>query len=145
MNVQPSNSTFSRRIVLVPLHSVRAHFGCAAETVLRRVDDATRSDHLRWVFNVSAARGHRRELRFFARELVEPETCARFRLGEVVNLILGAKENFRRGELEISWVCNHMTISALLRNKALFLHGATIPRQVLASFLRVRWVGGAQP
>jgi len=132
----------SRRVVLVTLDSARSHFGCNAETVLHRVDDATRPDHLRWVFNLSAAEGHRRELRFWVREIVAPETCARLTLGQVVDLILGRRQNFRRGELEIEWVCNHMTISALLQTKTLKLHGATIPRYTLDNFLRTRWIGG---
>lgn len=127
---------------MVNIGFVRAHFGCVAETVLRRVDDATRADHLRWVFNLSASKGHRRELRFWVREVIAPETCARLALADVVDLILGRRQTFRRGELEIEWVCNHMTISALLRSRALKLHGTTIPRSSLCAFLKSRWIGG---
>jgi|SRR5579859_2607684 len=131
----------SGRIMLVPLRAVRAHFGSDAETVLRRVDDATRHDHLRWVFNLSAAKGHRRELRFWVREIVAPKMCGRLTLGQVVDLILGRRQNFRRGELEIEWVCNSTTITSLLRASALSLHGSTVPRHSLESFLRTRWIG----
>jgi hypothetical protein len=131
----------STRAVLVNIEAVRSVFGVAAETVLDRVDDATREDHLRWVFNLSAGDGYRRELRFWVREIIAPETCTRLGLGKVVDIILGKREQFRRGELEIEWVCNHKTISALLSTKALCLHGTTVPRHALDNFLRTRWIG----
>lgn len=135
---------FSERVAFVTLAAVRSRFGCAAETVLSRVDDATREDHLRWVFNLSATGGYRRELRFWVREIVAPETCGRLTLAEVVDLILGRREHFRRGELEIEWVCNHMTISALLRSRALKLQAGKIPRSSLCAFLKTRWIGGQE-
>ena len=133
MNAQPSSFNVAGRIAFVTLATVRSRFGCAAETVLRRVDDATRPDHLRWVFNLSAAEGHRRELRFWVREIVAPESCGRLTLAQVVDLILGRRQNFRRGELEIEWVCHPSTITGLLRAKALSLEASTIPRSSLAN------------
>src|SRR5579859_1754612 len=133
--------TVSARAVLVDIQAVRSLFGCAAENILHRVDDATREDHIRWVFNLSAGEGHRRELRFWVREIIAPETCAGLTLGAVVDMILGEREQFLRGKLEIEWVCHHQTISALLRTKALNLHGTTIPRHALDNFLRTRWIG----
>lgn len=135
-------ASFNPRVVLLPMGAVRAQFACAAETVRKRVDDATRPDHLRWVFNLSAGKGLQRELRFWAREIVAPETCARLKLGEVLNLILGRREYFHRGELEIEWGSEAQTISNLLRIKALTLRDTTIPRASLYAFLKSRWIGG---
>ena len=141
---QPETFSARSRVVLVDVYLVRAHFGCTAENIFRRVDDATRPDHLRWVFNLSVGKGRRRNLRFWLRELIEPETCAGLTLGQVVDLILGRRQNFRRGELEVEWVCNASLFTRLIHARALILHGTTIPRQALANFLRARWIGGQE-
>jgi hypothetical protein len=123
---------------------VRWIFGCDDDGIRRRVDDATRPDCLRWVFNISAGTGRQRELRFCPHELAEPQASAGLTLDQVLDLILGQRNQFPRGELAIAWVSSHSTISALLKMDALRLRSKGIPRESLSAFLKSRWIGGAR-
>ena len=131
----------SARAILVPMAVVRALFGSDDDEIRRRVNDATREDHLRWVFNLSAGTGVQADWHFWARELLAPEMCAWLSLSAVIGLILGRRRQFRRGELQIEWVCHPTTITHIIAAGELTLQGSTVPRDSLDNFLRSRWCG----
>lgn len=128
----------SARCVLVPLETVRIQRGCDAESVLRTVGDATHPRFLRWVFNLGVNRlGDIRELRFWKDEVAgiadpwaEPETA--------IELILGKRETFPRGEIEVAWTINATTIGRLIRAGELEESNHKLTRASLAAFLKRR-------
>ena len=137
----------SARTILVDLQSVRAARGLDAESIIAMVDNARHPDHLRFVFNVGL--GEARELRFWTTEIIAPESVTHLGRDEVINLILGQRETFRRSEIEIQWVISALHISNLVKSGQLLetKEGPTrgrLLRSCLANFLRSRWIGGPQ-
>lgn len=127
----------SPRIVFFTLGIVRSVRGCDAETVLNSVGDATHPHFLRWVFNVAVKPGGRHDLRFWKNEIwgsagkwAEP--------GNVIAQILGGRQSFPRGEIEVQWVLTSTTLSRLIRAKELAEENGELPRASLAAFLERR-------
>lgn len=128
----------SARIVLVTLEAVRMERGCDAESVLNCVGDATHPKFLRWVFNVAVKpAGDIRELRFWKDEVIgdvskwaEPKN--------IIAKILGTRRTFPRGEIEVQWTVNAMTISRLVRTGELTEVNRELTRASLAAFLERR-------
>lgn len=87
------NLSISQRTVLVTCDMVRAALGVDADTVTAKVD----AGELRWVWNVSTGAGAVRELRFWAKEIIEPATVARLSVFSALNLILGTERTRWRG------------------------------------------------
>jgi hypothetical protein len=129
----------SPRIVFVTLSVVRIVRGCDAETVLNCIGDATNPQCLRWVFNVAvnANNPKRRELRFWKQEVwgdVSKWTDPKIVIAE----ILGARQSFPRGEIEVQWLLGHNTISRLASTGELKEVNRELPRAGLAAFLERR-------
>jgi|ERR1039458_2092001 hypothetical protein len=108
-------SAISPRIVFITLGVVRVVRGCDAESVLKSVGDATHPKFLRWVFDISPVAGRKaRELRFWKEEIwgnVDKWAAP----GIIIPQILGPRQSFPRGEIEVQWIINSSTISRLVR------------------------------
>jgi hypothetical protein len=89
--------SISQRTVLVDTATVRAVRGVDADTVFNWVDDST----LRWAWNVATgAKSKIRELRFWARDVIAPETTAALSVDQVIDLVLPlSREQFLSHEL----------------------------------------------
>ncbi len=124
----------SQRTVLVGVETVRAKFGCDAESVFAMVDNGK----LRWVFDVSLDQGVR-ELRFWAGEIVAPDLQKGATLDHVIRCILGTGAAIRRGEIERQWVCSAQHVGRLIRAGELTLASLSqISRTSLEAFLKRR-------
>ncbi len=103
MSPNPSlNLSLHQRTVLVTTETARAALGVDAETLMTRVE----SGGLRWVFDVSAVDGgprdgRLRELRFWVREIIAPETTRTLTPAQVVEQVVGtpSREHLRSGEV----------------------------------------------
>ena len=93
MNQRLLNLSINQRTVLVTVDMVRAALGVDADSVQARVE----AGEYRWVWNVSAGRGDVRELRFWAREIIAPETTKHLTVAMALNLILGLERLHWRG------------------------------------------------
>jgi hypothetical protein len=143
----------SQRTVLVDVNGVRAARGVDADTVFASVEDALRDDHLRFVFDVATGApisdpARIRELRFWAREIIAPETCRGIGLEEALLFIVPAgRVWFQSGEL-----CQLLLISrATLKCLGAELRGEIVDgslrvrRTDLIKFFHRRWVAAAEP
>jgi len=128
----------SARCTLVTLEFVRNLRGCDAETVRAAVGDATHPKFLRWVFDLAVRPdGLKRELRFWKQDILgaadgwmEPAAA--------IALILGSKERFARGEMEVAWTVHPTTISRLIRAGEIIEVNNKLTRASLAAFLERR-------
>ena len=93
MNQRLLNLSINQRTVLVTVDMVRAALGVDADSVQARVE----AGEFRWVWNVSAGQGDVRELRFWAREIIAPETTKHLTVAMALNLILGLERLHWRG------------------------------------------------
>lgn len=125
------------RTVLVTVGTVVAARRIDHESVFAQVDNGD----LQWVFDMSAVRNGRPDLRFLTRELVAPELCRSLTLGRVVEMILGQKQTFRSGEIEMDWDISHQTILRMRWAKELDGGKGTLTRTSLEHCLRTRWIG----
>jgi hypothetical protein len=105
---RPLGLALSQRTALVTMETVRAALGVDAETIWMRIE----CGQLRWVFDVSAVTnsqpGRLRELRFWAREVIAPETCRELAPEAVVDQVVGVKE---REHLRSSEVAHLLLVS----------------------------------
>lgn len=143
----PLTFQFSARTTLVDVQAVRAIRGIDAETVIAMLDNALHPGHLKFVFDlgqagspVRPAATRRRCLRFWIAEIVAPEFTARLTIDEALDSIIGARETWRRGEVEMQWVASAQQISKLIRNGELAEEGNRILGASLRNFLRRRWI-----
>jgi len=136
----------SARCTLVTLEFVRNLRGCDAESVLNCVGDATHPKFLLWVFDVgvqalACREKGRRELRFWKEEVLG-EMGHKLKLelqpAAVAARILGSRQEFPRGEIEIQWTINAMTIARLIRAGELTEVNHKLTRASLAAFLERR-------
>ena len=140
----------SARTVLVGMEFARAKFGVDDDSVLAMVDNAVHPKHLRFVFDLSCGEGRIRELRFWAREIERPESCARLNIEMAINQILGSRAFFRRGDLVVQWIVTRPHVSKLIHSDELAETGNRFMRATLQKFLRSRWIatpttnGGSQ-
>jgi hypothetical protein len=129
----------SARTVLVTLETVRIARGCDSESVRNCVGDATHPKFLRWVFNIGVKpNGDIRELRFWKEELLGAVGVRWAAEKEIIPRILGTRRTFPRGEIELQWTMNHMTISRLVRTGELAEVNHELTRASLAAFLERR-------
>lgn len=134
----------SARTVMADLQTVRAVKGLDAESIVAMVDNAFHPERLRFVFDVGCgAKGAARELRFWATEIIAPEFTAKFKIDEAVASILGARETFRRSEIEMQWIVSAQHISNLIKSGALVEEGNRLLSTSLKNFLRRRWISAA--
>ncbi len=128
----------SPRVRLVNIGTVSTIRGCDAEAVLRSVADSTHPKFLRWVFNIAQkSSGRIRDLRFWKDELcgdvdkwAEPEN--------IIEKILGDRQSFPRGEIEVQWTVSATTMSTLVRSGEITEVNHKLTRASLAAFLKRR-------
>jgi hypothetical protein len=130
----------SARSALITLETVRIMRGCDAETILDAVGIATHPRFLRWIFDVSAKQGGKiRELRFWKDELTDAASVSKWAEPKhMIPRILGNRRSFPRGEIEVQWTINAMTISRLVRAGELTEVNRELTRASLAAFLERR-------
>jgi len=83
------------RTVMVDIGAWRQALQCDAESVLARVDNG----QIRWAFNIAVNLDSRRDLRFYATELIAPEIAAKLTLDQVIMGIIGQGEAVRTGRM----------------------------------------------
>lgn len=140
MNAQPSSFNVNRRIELVKLNFVRVARRLTAERVIQQ----TESGALLWVFNVSARKGRRRELRFWLPEIYNPHAVASFNIETVLSQILPpTRSSFGTSEIRLMFMLGRATAFHLAKRigKKDEQGHLRIKRDTLARFLRQRWIG----
>lgn len=152
---QPLALKLSARTILVNLDAVRAAKGVDAESVIAMVENALHPEHLRFVFDLSlgevnGGRGasRRRELRFWTTEIVAPEFAhgpkqEPVTIDQAIAEIIGARETFRRSEIEMQWVCSATHIMRLIEAQEIYEEGNRLLSLTLKNFLKRRWIGTA--
>lgn len=137
------------RVILVHAEVVATWRGVSREMVYDLVDGGgDEMGSLLWVFNVCASLGRERELRFWARELREPQAVKDFSLDEVIRQIVPRREavpgqfcglpNWQvRDLLRVS----RRTLLDLRGELGTVQHqgGLYVPRATLENFFRRRW------
>jgi len=136
----PPAATLNQRTVLMKVDSVMDVRGVSADVAYEMAD----GDGLTWVWNVSVDPAAKiRDLRFWAREVIAPETTRHLEIDEAIALILGERKNFHAGE-----TCQLLRVRrpTLLNLRpqlcgTLGAHGTVFPRTGLRDFLLSRWLG----
>lgn len=144
-------SADTHRTILIKLDTVRHFTTFGPDEIRARADGDSLFGGYVWVWNVAEdLNGENRDLRFWAREIVAPETVKGWSLDRVLKSILPA----RRSQFPSGEVCNALlSISrpSLMRlrpqlNGTLAANSSFFPREGLEQFLRTRWLGaGARP
>jgi hypothetical protein len=127
----------SPRVCLVDMGTVRAVRGVDAETVVKWVGNGTHPNFLRWVFNIGRKSDGIRSLRFWREEIFGTVD----KWGEpalTIERILGQRQTFWRGELEIQWTASAVLIMNLIRAGEITEESSGISRQSLTDFLKRR-------
>lgn len=139
---QPLALKLGARTVMVNLETVRiVRNNLDAESIIAMVDNFVHPEHLQFVFNIAQRRdARRRELRFWATEIIAPEFTAKFTIDEAIASIIGGKDTFRRSEIEMQWVCSADLIGSLVESGELVEAGNRILSTSLKNFLRRRWI-----
>ena len=140
-------STLHQRAVLIERATVCHLTGLRRDEVYERVDGASLlHGAFVWVWNfASAADGIKRDLRFWAREIVAPETVKGLKLAQVVDMVLPkARKHFHAGELAHWFSLSRPGLKALRED--LGGHKESVittfyDRAGVADFLRRRWCG----
>lgn len=142
----------SARTILAPIEVLRWKTSLRAETIS---DQAYGGKDLfdpgfRWVWNVAAnPNGEIRELRFWTREIIAPETTVDLSLDNVINSILPPiRKQYPAGEVANTIFCIGRDLLASLRvelNGKLAANSSFFPREGLERFLRTRWLGAVRP
>jgi hypothetical protein len=135
----PPTATLNQRTVLLNVNSVMDVRGVSADAVYNMADE------LQWVWNVAVDPAAKiRNLRFWVREVITPETTRNLNLATVLALILGERKNFQAGEVCHLLRVRRPTLLNLRRQlsgKMQTCGGAIFPREGLFNFLKARWIG----
>ena len=141
MSYQPRlNIPTTARTVLVDIGTTRIRHGVDAESIWAKIDNGG----IQWVWDIAAAGSRKRELRFWAKELIAPEFTAGQTLAQVVAEIVGKRTSYPRGEIEVQWVLSHVHLISLIRQNELILTGREITSESLTNFLTSRWQGASR-
>jgi len=139
---QSNVATFSPRVRLVPIAIARWLYGIDTQAVMARVDNAVHPQHIRWAFNIGSGRaGATRELRFWVNEIGAPEKVKKFSIEQAVAEILGQRQSFSRGDIEIQWITCSQQISNLVSKGFFKEKDNRLTRASLETFLFTRWTG----
>ena len=134
------NLPLNQRTVLVPTEIVRGVLGLDAESVWAKVD----TGELRWVWDIRKGDAAQiRELRFWARELIQPDAHRGLSADAVIDSVIGtARERLRAREVGQLLLCSDSLICRLVQCGLLrgpkVGHTQWIERASLAEFLRSR-------
>jgi hypothetical protein len=133
------------RADLVTVSTVQAISGLRYDLVRRLVDGGDMFHRgFVWVWNFAVREDGERDLRFWTREIIAPETCESLRLADVVSIILPeSRVQFPAGEVTRMFSLTHTALMRLRERMGgrLQTSGSFYPRYALDNFLRTRWVG----
>lgn len=136
----------NHRTILVKTDTVRHFTGLSADAIYERADGNSLFGGYTWVWNVAAdPSGEIRDLRFWAREIVAPETVKGWNLDRVIKAILPPKRSqYPAGEIYTTLLSVSRPSLMKLRselNGQLAANSSFFPREGLEQFLRNRWLG----
>lgn len=138
MNTGKTSLAISPRCTLVTLEFVRSLRGCDAESVRAAVGDATHPRWLRWVFDFSTLiSGKKRELRFWKSDVMG-EVDRWMEPAQAITRILGTRDRFARGEIEVAWTVHPTTISRWIAAGEITEINQKLTAESLAAFLERR-------
>ncbi len=130
-------------VTLVDIQTVRALRGLDAESVSALID----AGRIRWVWDLSAPGGARRELRFLAAEAIGKAETVTASRADAIDMAIGvpaSRVRVRAAELEQRWVVSNQTILRLGRMGEIHVeivgHTKWVKRESLVKFLGRRWV-----
>lgn len=136
----------SHRTILIKVDTVKHFTGLSADAIYERADGDSIFGGYAWVWNVAVdPAGEQRDLRFWAREIVAPETVRGWDLERVIKSILPVKRSqYPAGEVYTTLLSISRPSLMRLReelNGALGANSSFFPREGLEKFLRSRWLG----
>jgi hypothetical protein len=129
----------NHRTVLVKVDFILDVRGVSADVAYDMADGG-----LQWVWNVAVdPAGKIRDLRFWSREVIAPETTRGLDINDVIDLILGTRKNLHAGEMCHLLRVRRPTLLELREELGghLGVHGADFPPAGLRDFLKARWLG----
>jgi len=132
------------RTVLAGVETARALLRVPADVITVWIE----TGRLRWVWDISVRGGSVRELRFWSRELIAPDTIAGLGAAQVIDLIVGAAQRARLHSAEVAQIllCSRPHVMRLVRSGeltgALNGHARWIDRASLILFFHHRLLGG---
>lgn len=136
----------SQRTVLVDVNTVRATRGVDAETIFTQ----TQKGKLIWVFDVATRLANRSvedavaELRFWAKEIIAPETVAKIQIKQVLNQIIPLKRDWFHGtEVAHLLLVSRPTVMRLRQELGgeIVRGSIRVKRAGLVRFFEQRWIG----
>jgi len=136
------------RTLLVKVDTVRHFTGLSADAIYERADGDSLFGGYVWVWNVAAdPAADQRDLRFWAREVVAPETVKDWTLDRVIKSLLPPKRSqYPAGEIYTTLLSISRQSLMRLRgelNGQLAVGSSFFPREGLETFLRKRWLGSS--
>jgi hypothetical protein len=139
-------NTENHRTLLIKADTVRHFTRLGLNEIRERADGDSLFGGFIWVWNVAAdPDGEMRDLRFWAREIVAPETVKGWSLDRVIKSILPTKRSqYAAGEVRDTVL--GLSGQALMRlrselNGQLAANSSFFPREGIENFLRDRWLG----
>jgi hypothetical protein len=135
----------NQRTVLIKVDVVKHLTNLSIDEIYSRAGGGSLFGGFTWVWNVAVdPEGEIRDLRFWAREIIMPETTRRLSLDQVIKSILPAKRTqYPSGEVcETVLSIRRPTLKELRRelNGQLAANSSFFPREGLEKFLRRRWL-----
>ena len=137
------------RSVLVKCDVVMSVLGLRPDEVYDRVDggDLLHPGFV-WVWDLAVSRKRKRDLRFFAREVIAPETTAGLELSAVLDIVLPPKRTvYHSGDLLRMFQIRRPTLADLrdeLKGRMLGTRNCVFPAVAVRDFLSRRWQGAQQ-
>jgi hypothetical protein len=130
----------SPRVVLMTLGTVRALLGCVTETVKADVE----AGKFLWVFDFSMSKNApdtgSSALRFWFREMLNPQAVADMSIKNVIDEILPpARAAYASGEFYLKFMTNRLVLHEMRHRWNWGL--GPVRRKHLAQFLSERWIG----
>lgn len=137
------------RSVLVKADVVMSVLGLRADEVYERVDGGSLlHPGFLWVWDVAVGRKTKRDLRFFAREIIAPESTAKLELSAVLDIILPPKRgSYHSGDLLRMLQIRRPTLADLrdeLNGELAGARNCIFPAVAVRDFLTRRWQGASR-
>jgi len=143
------------RITLVTADYIATERGISVEAVHEMVDGlGDNAESFTWVFNIAPAMNIKRELRFWAKEVINPAQASGLSLEAVLKAIIPRREavpgqfvGLCNWEVRELLRVSRRTLIELREELKAVPHngGIYVPRQALEDFFRRRWVFASVP